>query len=112
MPMRLPVSLEVEYRGVKPQREYTLRETGELRTASAVLKFEAELPDGDIALIEVAATTLDRLRPAVDYVTFARGQRFTMSGTAVIQDRGSEYDSYFAVTSCEAVSKGVRAKAV
>lgn len=111
MPMRLPVSLEVEYRGVKPQREYTLRETGEVRTASAVLKFEAELPDGDIALIEVAGTTLDRLRPAVDYKSFMRGQRFMLSGTAVIQDRGSDYDSYFAVTSCEPVAEHARAKA-
>lgn len=100
MPMRLPVSLDVEYRGVKPSRDYTIRETGERRTAAPVLKFECEKPDGDIEVIEVAGSTLDRMVPSVDYSKFRKGERYTLTGVAVIQDRGSDWDSYFGVESC------------
>jgi len=112
MPLRLPIALEVEFRGVKPPREYTNRETGERKLASAVLKFEHERKDGDVELIEVAASTFDRMTPAIDYARFQRGQRFSLCGTAVIQDRGSDFDSYLAVESCEAVGKtAIRAAA-
>jgi len=39
MPLRLPITPNDEFRGVKPPREYTIRETGERKLASAVLKF-------------------------------------------------------------------------
>lgn len=97
MSMRLPVSLEVEFRGVKPERDFVIRETGERRTAAPVLKFEAEKPDGDVEIIEVSGSSLDRIVPPVDYAKFRKGDRFTLTGVAVIQDRGSEWGSYFAV---------------
>jgi hypothetical protein len=112
MPLRLPIALDAEFRGVKPPREYTIRETGERKLASAVLKFELERENGDVELIEVAGSTFDRMTPAVDYGSFQRGQRFALRGTAVIQDRGSDYDSYLAVESCEPVGKAaIRAAA-
>jgi len=100
MPMRLPVSLDVEFRGVKPQRDYTIRETGERRTAPPVLKFECEKPDGDVEIVEVSGSSFDRMTPTIDYGRFAKGDRFTLTGVAVIQDRGSDWDSYLAVESC------------
>lgn len=103
MPMRLPVSLEVEFRGVKPQRDYVIRETGEKRTAAAVLKFEFDKPDGDVGVIEVTGSTLDRMSPAVDYSKFKKGDRFMLDAEAVIQDRGSDWDSYVSVLACEVV---------
>jgi len=103
MPMRLPVTLEVEFRGVKPQRDYTIRDTGERRTAPPVLKFECEKPDGDVEVVEVSGSSLDRMTPAVDYAKFRKGDRFTLNGVAVIQDRGSDWDSYLAVAGCEPV---------
>jgi hypothetical protein len=112
MPTRVPVALSVEFRGTKPAREYTVRKTGEVRTASAVLKFEHERENGDVDLIEVAASTFDRMSPSVDCAKFKRGERFRLSGTAVIQDRGSDYDSYLAVESCEPEKRpGVQAAA-
>lgn len=112
MPMRLPITLEVEFRGVKPQRDYTLRDTGERRTAPAVLKFELDRENGDIEVVEVSGSSLDRMIPAVDYAKFRKGERFALTGVAVIQDRGSDYDSYLAVESCEPISKApVRAAA-
>lgn len=98
--MRIPVALNVEFRGVKPQREYTVRETGELKTAQAVLKFEQELDNGDVEMIEVAASTFDRMSPPIDYSRFERGGRYRLDGVAVLQDRGSDYDSYLSIASC------------
>lgn len=100
MPMRLPVSLEVEFRGIKPQRDYTIRDTGERRTAAPVLKFECDKPDGDVEVIEVTGSAFDRMVPAVDFSKFKKGDRFTLTGVAVIQDRGSDWDSYLGVESC------------
>lgn len=106
MPMRLPVSLEVEFRGVKPQRDYVIRETGEKRTAAPVLKFECDKPDGDVEVVEVTGSSFDKMSPSVDYSTFRKGDRFTLTGVAVIQDRGSDWDSYLGVESCRPVRAG------
>lgn len=111
MPMRLPVSLEVEFRGVKPQRDYVIRETGEKRTAAPVLKFECDKPDGDVEVVEVTGSSFDRMSPAVDYSKFRKGDRFTLTGVAVIQDRGSDWDSYLGVESCRPVRAGATAGA-
>ncbi|MFL5818953.1 MAG: hypothetical protein ACJ76L_15330 [Conexibacter sp.] len=100
MPMRLPVSLKVEFRGCKPERDYVIKETGEKRTAAPVLKFECDQEDGDVEVIEVTGSSFDRMVPAVDYSKFKKGDRFTLSGTAVIQDRGSDWDSYLSVVAC------------
>lgn len=104
MALRLPLSLDVEFRGVKPAREYTLRETGERKLATAVCKFELDRENGDVELIEVAASTFDRMSPPVNCATFERGRRYHLAAVAVIQDRGSDYDSYLAVESCELIA--------
>jgi hypothetical protein len=101
MAMRIPVLLNVEFRGVKPAREYTIRETGEVKTAPPLLKFEAEQENGDVELIEVPGSSFDRMTPPVDFSKFVKGQRLTMRALAVIQDRGSQWDSYLAVQSCQ-----------
>jgi hypothetical protein len=103
MAMRIPVSLAVEFRGVKPAREYTVRETGEQKTAPPLLKFEAEQENGDVELIEVTGSSFDRMSPPVDFARFKKGERFLLRALAVIQDRGSDWDSYLAVLSCESV---------
>lgn len=62
--MQVPFILDAEYRGVRPGGSYTDRETGQERPYDPKLKFEVELPDGDVSTLELRAGDIDSL---VDY---------------------------------------------
>lgn len=91
---RLPVDVTVEYRGVKPPSEFTRRDTGQVFPVPAKLKFEHRTANGDVMLIEVSGSQLDKVDPPLDYDALKVGERVHLSGEAVIQDRGSDKDSF------------------
>lgn len=98
MPMRLPVSTEVEYRGVQAPSEFT-NDKGELIAVAAKPKFEYETEEGDVALLSLSGGQLDKCSPPVNYDDFSKGEKFHLQGVVVLQDRGSGRDSYFSVVS-------------
>lgn len=99
MSLRLPIHADVEYRGVQAASTFTRKDTGEIVNVPAKLKFEYESPDGDVALIPVSGSQLDKCSPPIDYNTFERGDAFELIGLVVLADRGSDRDSFFTVTS-------------
>ena len=101
MPMRLPIELRAEYRGVAPASQFVARDTGETIDVRPRLKFEYEDESGDVALIPIGANQLDKCEPPVDYEGFVKGDEFVLRGHVVLQDRGSDRDSYFALQSVE-----------
>ena len=105
MPQRLPVDVVAEFRGLKPASQFTRRESGEVITVPAKLKFEYSWPNGDVMYVEVSGRTLDNMTPAIDYSGFARGDLFRLQGEAVIPERNEEgVYSGFRCHACEAVS--------
>ena len=52
-----------------------------------------------VQLVEVAGTVLDRCQPPIDHAKLAVGDRIELDGECVIQDRGSDRESFFQVTS-------------
>lgn len=107
--LRWPLRLLAEYRGVEAASQFTDRETGEVRDIPAKLKFEVETDGGDVQLLVVPASQLDKARPTIAPDELNRGDRVELSGVAVIQDRGSDRSSYVQITSAErAVSSPLR----
>lgn len=98
---RWPLSLIAEYRGVEAASQYTDRETGDVRDIPAKLKFEVETSDGDVQMLVVSASQLEKARPTIVVEELQRGHRLQLSGFAVIQDRGSDRASYVQITSAE-----------
>ncbi len=98
MPMRLPVSTKVEYRGVQQPSEF-VNAAGELIAVAAKPKFEYATEEGDVALLALSGGQLDKCNPPVDYASFTKGETFHLEGVVVLQDRGSGRDSYFSVVS-------------
>jgi hypothetical protein len=95
MPNRIPVLVEVEYRGVAAASEFVARDTGEKIQVPPKLKFEYDTFDGDVEMLVVSGSQFDKIQGAPDYSSLQRGQRLTLIGLVVLQDRGSDRDSYF-----------------
>ena len=110
MPSKLPVDFEAEYRGVAPESSFVRRDTGERVEVPPKLKFEFEKFDGDVELVTVSGSQFDKAHGAPDHKTLKRGDRLRLVGTAVLQDRGSDRDSYFRVDAVEK-PRGMKAAA-
>jgi hypothetical protein len=75
---RVPFGLTGEYRGVKPAGEWTTPE-GEKRDFDAQLRFEVELPDGDVEVLGLRREELDHVAD-FDVAKMAKGDRVELSG--------------------------------
>ncbi len=106
MPNRLPVEVEAEYRGVAAASEFLARDTGERVQVPPKLKFEYDTFDGDVEMLSVSAAQFDKVQGAPDYQTLKRGDRLVLVGLVVLQDRGSDRDSYFKLERVEKVQAG------
>jgi hypothetical protein len=98
---RIPVSFPVEYRGLAPASEFIARDTGEKVEVVPKLKLELETFNGDVEMLVLSSSQLDKTEGAPDYKTLKRGDRFTVCGVVVLQDRGSDRDSYLKVERVE-----------
>ncbi|HEX5307824.1 MAG TPA: hypothetical protein VFW38_01960 [Solirubrobacteraceae bacterium] len=95
MPNRVPVAVDAEYRGVAAASEFTARDTGERIQVPAKLKFEYDTAEGDVEMLVVSASQFDKAQGAPDFNALKRGDRMVLVGLVVLQDRGSDRDSYF-----------------
>jgi hypothetical protein len=75
---RVPFALTGEYRGVKPAGEWKTPE-GEMRPFDAQLRFEVELPDGDIEVLGLRREELDKVAK-FDVEKMAKGDRVELQG--------------------------------
>ncbi len=96
--LRIPVDLQCEFRGREQPRQFNDKDTGDLVEVPARLKFEVETPDGDVQLLVLSHSQLVKVVPIDVLSGLERGDRFRVLGLCVLQDRGSEKDSYFQVT--------------
>ncbi|MFL5845281.1 MAG: hypothetical protein ACJ762_11345 [Solirubrobacteraceae bacterium] len=103
MPMRIPVTMLAEYRGQAPASQFTARDTGEVVDLRPMLKFEVEQPDGDVGLIPLRENQLDEAAD-FDHGKLAKGDLVQLVGVVVLQDRGSDRDSYLRVEHATRVS--------
>lgn len=95
MPNKLPVIVPVEYRGFQAASQFVAKDTGETINVPPKLKFEYDTFDGDVEMLVVSGSQFDRVQGAPDYSALTRGQRMTLVGFVVLQDRGNDRDSYF-----------------
>jgi hypothetical protein len=102
MATRIPFSLEGEFVGLRPASEFV--RDGKTIPSPAQVRFLVDQDDGDVQLLTVSASALDRVQPPFDYGRLSRGDRVRLRGAAVIQDRGSDRDSFFVVDSAESSS--------
>src|SRR5438309_10890601 len=105
MAQRLPLDLIAEYRGMRPAGSFTRKETREVVETPARLKFELSLEDGDVETFDVAGSQLDRCQPPFDYSKLERGDIVRLRGFVVLQQRGSDQDSYASYTHAEIQSQ-------
>jgi hypothetical protein len=96
--LRLPIEFSAEYRGQQPAGQFTRKDTGEVVDFAAALKFEYETDDGDVVLVPIRATQLDKCEPPFDHEQLQKGDELVLRGFVVLQDRGSDRDSYFSIT--------------
>ncbi len=95
MPNRLPVEVLAEYRGVAAASEFVARDTGEKIQVPPKLKFEYDTFDGDVEMLVVSSKRFDKVQDAPDYKSLKRGDQLVLVGLVILQDRGSDRDSYF-----------------
>lgn len=101
MANRIPVVVEAEYRGVSAATEFVARDTGEKVQVPPKLKFEYATFDGDVEMLVVSGAQFDKVQGAPDYSSLKRGDCMTLIGLVVLQDRGSDRDSYFSLQRVE-----------
>jgi uncharacterized protein YaiE (UPF0345 family) len=106
MPNRLPVAVDAEYRGIAAASEFVARDTGEKVQVPPKLKFEYDTFDGDVEMLVVSGSQFDKVQGAPDYKTFKRGDRMVLVGLVVLQDRGSDRDSFFQLGRVELSKSG------
>lgn len=94
---RIPFDLAAEYVGRVPAREFA--RDGQVIPVPPRLKFLADVDEHDVSLLEISGTALDRVVPPFDHSALQRGDRVRLRGVCVIQERGSDKDSYVQVTS-------------
>ena len=81
--IRIPLSLKAEYRGVAPGGDF-VNDAGEKIEYGEKLKFEVELPNGDVSIVPVSLKALDEVL-AIDAHTLKRGQVVELSGVAAVE---------------------------
>jgi hypothetical protein len=96
--LRIPVDLQGEYRGRESPRQFNDRETGDAVEVPARIKIEVESADGDVQLLVLSERQLNKVLPPDVLGGLSRGDRLRILGVCVLQDRGSDKDSYFQVS--------------
>jgi hypothetical protein len=99
MGCRVPLSVEAEYRGVAAPYEFKAAD-GDKVNVGPKLKFEVELPDGDVTLFPVSQSALDNATPPFDAATLKRGDRVRLDGLVNWKGGEPKGDSYFQVLTC------------
>lgn len=94
-----PVAAIAEFRGMKSASTFTDRTTGEVIPVPARAQFEVEGEDGAVAVIPVSTKELDRCVPPFDASSLKKGVMVELRGRVVLQDRGSQRDSFAIVES-------------
>lgn len=101
MALLIPLIIEgAEYRGTDPSEGSFVNDEGATIEFGPKVKFELELPNGDVALLPVSGFALDRLEPAVDHKSFKRGERMGLDCVVSFRDnvpRGEAYVRVLAV---------------
>jgi hypothetical protein len=98
---RLPLDLTVEFRAIKPAGSFTRKDSGEVVEIPPRVKCEYTRDDGDIEIIEVRVSELDKCEPPFDYKQLKRGDHVRLRGDVMLAPRGSDKDSYVVFTSAE-----------
>ncbi len=106
---KLPVAVDAEYRGVAAASEFVARDTGETIQVPPKLKFEYDTFDGDVEMLVISGSQFDKVEGGPDYKTLKRGDRMVLVGLVVLQDRGSDRDSYFKLERIEKPQGGLKA---
>lgn len=104
--LRLPIDFVGEYRGQAPGGSFD--RDGETIEYLPKLKFEYEDESGDVVLVPIGLQTLDRCEPPFDASKLKKGDHVRITGHVVLQDRGSDRDSYLSIRSaqpCDASGK-------
>lgn len=82
--IRLPLSFTAEYRGVAPSGEFR-NDAGEQIAYGEKLKFEVELPNGDVSIVPVSAKALDRATPPIDWKSLKKGDVVELAGVVAVE---------------------------
>lgn len=77
--MRIPFGCEAEYRGQAPEGKFTNQETGEVVEYGPKLRFEVDLPDGDVETITIRLKQLDDVSD-FDAGKLKKGERVFLEG--------------------------------
>lgn len=106
MALRIPVDFLAEFRGTAPAGQFRARESGELVDIPPKFKFEIEVGDGDdVDLLTLSQSVLDKATADFPIASLRRGERVRIRGSVLLQDRGSDRDSYVSVHSIARVAE-------
>ncbi|HEV7943275.1 MAG TPA: hypothetical protein VGP17_10800 [Solirubrobacteraceae bacterium] len=105
MAIRIPVDIAAEFRGLAVAGQFRSKETGELVDIPPKYKFEVELGGGDdVEMLVLSQSALEKARADFPLGSLRRGDRIRVVGAVVLQDRGSDRDSYLSVLQIDRVS--------
>jgi len=76
---KLSAVFDAEFRGVGRGGEF-VNESGENVTFTEGLRFEVELPDGDVSVVTLRSSALDKCSPPIDWKTLKKGDRVRITG--------------------------------
>lgn len=85
----IPSDYVYELRGVQPASQFVNRDTGQLVDVPAKAKLEYQLPDGDVAMLELSGKAFERATGSFDFNTAERGDLVRLVGRVRDGDNGS-----------------------
>ncbi len=94
---RIPVAFQATFVGQRPGGTFK-NPQGEQIPYPPKLKFLHQGQDGDADLVEISGNQLEKVEPPVRLADLTVGEVFAIQGVAVIQERGSDRDSYVQIT--------------
>lgn len=83
MALKIPVVVTAEYRGVQAGGEF-VNDQGEQIAYGPKLKFEVEDENGDVGLMPLSGTQLDKCVPPFDHTALRKGDVVTIGLNVVI----------------------------
>jgi hypothetical protein len=94
---RIPIAFTATYVGQRPGGTFK-NSAGEEIPYPPKLKFLHQGEDGDASLVEISGNQIDKVTPPFNWADLEGGEVCRIAGVAVIQERGSERDSYVQIT--------------
>lgn len=94
-----PIAALAEFRGMKDASTFTDRSSGEVIPVPARAQFEMEGEGGAISVVPVSVRDLDKCVPPFDAGSLKKGAMVELRGRVVLQDRGSQRDSFAVIES-------------